>query len=115
MNTSVSNTGTGRWEERGAERAAEAAQIRSLAHPLATADDLEPLVRLAAPARFVCLGEASHGTQEYYHWRALLSRRLIEEYGFTWIGVEGDWPDCWRINRWVRGEAGQDMDARGCW
>ena len=112
MNTSAGNTGTGRWEERGAERAAEAAQIRSLAHPLAMADDLEPLVRLAAPARFVCLGEASHGTQEYYHWRALLSRRLIEEYGFTWIGVEGDWPDCWRINRWVRGEAGQDMDAR---
>ncbi|TQJ59834.1 erythromycin esterase-like protein [Arthrobacter sp. SLBN-83] len=102
----------GRWAERAAERAAETGQIRSLAQPLATADDLEPLVRLAAPARFVCLGEASHGTREYYHWRALLSRRLIEEYGFTWIGVEGDWPDCWRINRWVRGEAGQDMDAR---
>ncbi|TWD48103.1 erythromycin esterase [Arthrobacter sp. AG367] len=102
----------GNRDEHGGERAAEEAQIRSLAHPLATADDLEPLVRLAAPARFVCLGEASHGTQEYYHWRALLSRRLIEEYGFTWIGVEGDWPDCWRINRWVRGESGQEMDAR---
>ncbi|WP_082581803.1 erythromycin esterase family protein [Arthrobacter sp. Soil761] len=102
----------GHRDEHGGERAAEAAQIRSLAHPLATADDLEPLVRLAAPARFVCLGEASHGTQEYYHWRALLSRRLIEEYGYTWIGVEGDWPDCWRINRWVRGESGQEMDAR---
>ncbi|WP_285319462.1 erythromycin esterase family protein [Pseudarthrobacter sp. lyk4-40-TYG-27] len=102
----------GRPLEREPEHAAEAAEIRRLAHPLATADGLEPLVRLAAPARFVCLGEASHGTQEYYHWRALLSRRLIEEYGFTWVGVEGDWPDCWRINRWVRGESGQDLDAR---
>jgi erythromycin esterase-like protein len=59
------------------------------------------------------VGEASHGTSDYYRWRALLSRRLVEEHGFTWIGVEGDWPDCWRINRWVRGEADQDLDAVG--
>ena len=64
-------------------------------------------------ARLVCIGEASHGTHEYYRWRAELSRRLIEEHGFTWIGVEGDWPDCWRINRWVRGHADQDLDAYG--
>jgi DhnA family fructose-bisphosphate aldolase class Ia len=87
------------------------AQIGSLAGPLAVPDDLDPLVRRAAANRFVCIGEASHGTHEYYRWRALLSRRLIEEHGFTWIGVEGDWPDCWRINRWVRGHADQDMTA----
>jgi erythromycin esterase-like protein len=52
--------------------------------------------------RFVCIGEASHGTHEFSEWRCVLSRRLIEEHGFTWIGVEGDWPDCWRLNRWVR-------------
>ena len=69
--------------------------------------------RAGGPARFVCIGEASHGTHEYYRWRAQLSRRLIEEHGFTWIGVEGDWPDCWRINRWVRGHGDQDLDARG--
>ena len=79
------------------------AEIRSLAQPLETAQDLDPLVERCAGARFVCVGEASHGTHEYYRWRALLSRRLIEEHGFTWIGVEGDWPDCWRIDRWVRG------------
>lgn len=46
-------------------------------------------------------------------WRAELSRRLIEERGFTWIGVEGDWPDCWRINRWVRGQDHQALDVNG--
>ncbi|GAB5079118.1 erythromycin esterase family protein [Arthrobacter sp. AD-310] len=86
--------------------------IRALARPLERAGSLDGLVDLCAPARFVCLGEASHGTREYYHWRAVLSRRLIEEHGFTWIGVEGDWPDCWRINRWVRGQGDQDLDAR---
>jgi len=94
-------------------RATAAAQIRSLACPLAVAADLDPLVDEVSAARFVCIGEASHGTHEYYHWRAALSRRLIEEHGFTWIGVEGDWPDCWRINRWVRGHGDQDLDARG--
>lgn len=91
--------------------AAELAQIRVLAHRLAGAEDLDALIRLAAAARYVCLGEASHGTSEYYRWRAVISRRLIEEHGFTWIGVEGDWPDCWRINRWVRGQGDPDLDA----
>lgn len=65
-----------------------------------------------ANARYTCIGEASHGTSEYYRWRSLLSRRLIEEHGYTWVGVEGDWPACWRINRWVRGEVEQGLDAR---
>ena len=90
-----------------------AGEIRSLARPLASPDDLAPLIDRVSAARLVCIGEASHGTHEYYSWRAQLSRRLIEEHGFTWIGVEGDWPDCWRINRWVRGLADQDLDARG--
>lgn len=88
-------------------------EIRSLARPLSRVGDLDPLVERLGPARFVCLGEASHGTSDYYRWRADLSRRLIEEHGFTWIGVEGDWPDCWRINRWVRGHDDQALDARG--
>ena len=88
-------------------------EIRSLARPLASSADLDPLIDRIHAARYVCLGEASHGTHEYYSWRALLSRRLIEEHGFTWIGVEGDWPDCWRINRWVRGQGDQDLDVYG--
>lgn len=71
--------------------AAELAQIRVLAHRLDGPEDLDALIRLAAAARYVCLGEASHGTSEYYRWRAVISRRLIEEHGYSWIGVEGDW------------------------
>ena len=56
-------------------------------------------------ARFVLLGEASHGTSEFYTWRAELSKRLIEESGFSFIAVEGDWPDCYRVNRYVKGMA----------
>lgn len=88
-------------------------EIQSLARPLTALADLDPLVARVGAARFVAIGEASHGSREYYRWRALLSRRLIEECGFTWIGVEGDWPDCWRINRWVRGQADEDLDAYG--
>lgn len=86
-------------------------EIRSLALPLSGPADLAPLVDRLAGVRFACVGEASHGTHEFYSWRAELSRRLIEEHGFTWIGVEGDWPDCWRINRWVRGYEEQELTA----
>jgi erythromycin esterase len=88
------------------------AEIRDLADPLGAAG-LDTLVQVLAHKRLVCIGEASHGTHEYYRWRAELSRRLIEERDFTWVGVEGDWPDCWRINRWVRGLDDQDLDAAG--
>lgn len=87
-------------------------EIRALAGPLATAADLDPVLDRVGRARLVCLGEASHGTSEYYRWRAALSRRLIEDRGYTWIGVEGDWPDCWRINEWLRGHTDADLDAR---
>lgn len=91
--------------------AAVIGDIQSFARPLNAPDDLGPLARRLGSRRLVCLGEASHGTHEYYAWRAQLSRQLIEEHGFTWVGVEGDWPDCWRINRWVRGLAEQDLTA----
>jgi len=54
-------------------------------------------------ARYVLLGEASHGTSEYYTWRTRISQRLIQEKGFSFIAVEGDWPDCYRVNRYVKG------------
>jgi erythromycin esterase-like protein len=87
-------------------------EIRSLARPLRTAADLDLVVERASRTPLVCIGEASHGTHEYYAWRASLSRRLIEEEGFGWIGVEGDWPDCWRLNRWVRGLSDVGLTAR---
>jgi erythromycin esterase len=64
--------------------------------------DLDPLLDKIGDARFVLLGEASHGTHEYYTWRSHISKRLIEEMGFSFIAVEGDWPDCYRLNRFIK-------------
>jgi erythromycin esterase len=79
-------------------------QILTLSSPLEDAEDLDPLLERIGDARYVLLGEASHGTHEYYLWRARVSRRLIEEKGFRFIAVEGDWPDCYRVNRYIHGE-----------
>ncbi|SEA42534.1 erythromycin esterase family protein [Microbulbifer marinus] len=76
--------------------------LGALHQPLRGRDDLSPLVEQLADARIVMLGEASHGTSEFYVWRAAISRRLIEEHGFSFIAVEGDWPDCYRVNRYVK-------------
>ena len=64
--------------------------------------DLEPLYDRIGDSSIVMLGEASHGTHEYYLWRARITKHLIENKGFTIVGVEGDWPDCYRINRYIR-------------
>ncbi len=73
-------------------------------------DDLDPLLQMIGPARFALLGEASHGTREFYAERIRITRRLITDHGFTAIAVEADWPDAWRVNRYVRGRSG-DADA----
>jgi erythromycin esterase-like protein len=87
-------------------------EIRNIARPLADAGDLDPLLDAIGDARYVLLGEASHGTSEYYSWRARLSQRLIREKGFSFLAVEGDWPDCYRVNRYVKGYRGAGESAR---
>ena len=79
-------------------------QLGSYSRRLEQAKDLDPLMERIGDARYVLLGEASHGTSEYYLWRQILTRRLIKEKGFSFIAVEGDWPDCYRINQYVKGE-----------
>ena len=74
-------------------------------HPLSSAAQLEPMFDAIGERPVVMLGEASHGTHEYYTWRTAISKKLIEEKGFRFIAVEGDWPDCYRINRYVKGYA----------
>lgn len=78
---------------------------------LATAKDLDALLEDIGDRTVVMLGEASHGTHEYYTWRTAISKRLIEEKGFRFIAVEGDWPDCYKINRFVKGykDAGDNI------
>lgn len=86
-------------------------EIRSLASPVDGPADLDPLLDRVGDARFVLLGEASHGTADYYRWRAEVTRRLVAERGFSFVAVEGDWPDCALVDRWVKGRAGADLDA----
>jgi erythromycin esterase-like protein len=78
--------------------------VRENAHRLiGAAQDYDPLMYLIGNARFVLIGEASHGTHEFYHERAQITQRLIKEKGFTAVAVEADWPDAYRVNRYVRG------------
>jgi erythromycin esterase-like protein len=86
--------------------------VRATAQPLTgAAQDYDPLLDLVGGARFVLLGEASHGTHEFYRERAQITKRLITEKGFTAVAAEADWPDAYRVNRYVRG-ASDDADAR---
>ncbi len=86
-------------------------RISKVAEPLAgSPDDFDSLIDLVGDARFVLLGEASHGTHEFYRERALITKRLIYQRGFNAVAVEADWPDAYRINRFVRGE-GADIDS----
>ena len=71
-------------------------------HRLESNSDLDPLLESIGDSKYVLLGEASHGTHEYYTWRAQISKRLIQEKGFSFIAVEGDWPDCYKINKWIK-------------
>jgi erythromycin esterase-like protein/predicted phosphoribosyltransferase len=86
--------------------------VRAAAHTLTgAAHDFDPLMDRIGDARFVLLGEASHGTHEFYRERARITKRLIEEKSFTAVAVEADWPDAYRVNRYVR-DASDDLDAK---
>ena len=74
-----------------------------LMHRLTSANDLDALLEDIGDRSVVMLGEASHGTHEYYTWRTAISKRLIQEKNFSFIAVEGDWPDCYKINRYIKG------------
>jgi erythromycin esterase-like protein/predicted phosphoribosyltransferase len=90
-----------------ASGAAELVAIRSALVPLADGEpDRRVLFDLVGNARVVLLGEASHGTHEFYEQRARLTRWLIEDKGFCAVAAEADWPDAYRVNRYVRGRSG---------
>jgi erythromycin esterase-like protein len=74
------------------------------------AHDYDALLEGIGDARLVLLGEATHGTHEFYRERAQMTKRLIVDLGFAGVAVEADWPDAYRVNRYVR-SAGSDSDA----
>ncbi|MDE2508038.1 MAG: erythromycin esterase family protein [Planctomycetota bacterium] len=87
------------------------AALRAAAHNLVGAsEDYDPLLELVDDARFVLLGEATHGTHEFYRARAEITMRLVREKGFNAVVVEADWPDAYRVNRYVRGRS-DDAEA----
>ena len=82
-------------------------------HPLINSKSLDPLMKSIGDKKVVLLGEASHGTHEYYTWRTAISKRLIEEKGFNFIAVEGDWPASYKLNRYIKGykKAGTTVES----
>jgi erythromycin esterase-like protein len=85
--------------------------VREAAQPLGGAsNDYDRLLDFIGDARFVLIGEATHGTHEFYRERAEITKRLIAEKSFSAVAVEADWPDAYRVNRYVRG-VGTDPDA----
>ena len=89
----------------------------SYSQPLIGArNDYDRLVDWVGDAAFVLLGEASHGTHEFYRERARITQRLIAEKGFNAVAVEADWPDAFRVNRFVQwrgGDASPDEALAG--
>ncbi len=84
--------------------ATTAALVKKFAHRISgNPRDYDPLMKMIGDARFVLLGEATHGTREFYRERALITRRLIEEKGFDAVVLEADWTDAYRANEFVHG------------
>jgi erythromycin esterase len=83
--------------------ATDTVRIDLPSYKLNSAADLDLIIQQIGGARVVLLGEASHGTSEYYRWRAAISKRLITEKGFDFIAVEGEWADSYRVNQFVKG------------
>lgn len=73
--------------------------------------DYDALLAMVGQRTFVLLGEATHGTHEFYAMRADITRRLVVEKAFDAVAVEGDWPDVHRLDRYVRGDPGDSLDA----
>jgi erythromycin esterase-like protein len=87
-----------------------------LAHAIAPIGDescdYDDLLDTVGDARVVLIGEATHGTHEFYRVRAEITKRLLAEKEFTAVCIEGDWPDAYRVNRYVRGTSDEDaLDA----
>ena len=99
------------WQSPSTDRERVGRELRPhLVELSGNSHDHDALLQLVGKARFALLGEASHGTEEFYRERIRITQRLIEEKGFTAVAVEADWPDAWRVNRYVRGVS-DDHDA----
>jgi erythromycin esterase-like protein len=98
--------------DRRANSAARDAVYAAMQPLTGASHDYDTLLDKIGDARFVLIGEASHGTHEFYNERARITRRLLEEKGFHAVAVEADWPDAYRVNRFLRGHGQGDDPLR---
>lgn len=87
-------------------------EIQKTSKPIKTMEDLDMVVQAVGDSEIVMLGEASHGTSEFYTMRAEITKKLIKEKGFSFIAVEGDWPSCYTLNRYIKHKADAPANAR---
>ena len=89
--------------------------ITTHAHPCnwRQPETFDPLIQSIGDARVVMLGEASHGTHEFYEARATLTKRLVQEKEFNMLAIEGDWPDAYTVHRYIHGQHGSSESPRG--
>ncbi|WP_223808736.1 erythromycin esterase family protein [Rufibacter hautae] len=88
------------------EREQEEGFLTKGVYPLEDVGDLDILINEIGNSQYVLIGEASHGTSEFYTWRANITKRLIQEKGFNLIAVEGDWPASYSLNQYIQGQTG---------
>ncbi|MGZ3798326.1 MAG: erythromycin esterase family protein, partial [Pseudobdellovibrionaceae bacterium] len=86
-------------------------EMEERAHPIGGEGAWQELIERVAKSRIVMLGEASHGTAEFYSVRRMISEKLIQDHGFDFIAVEGDWPDCQKLNEYIHGGGKSAMDV----
>ncbi|HSP20956.1 MAG TPA: erythromycin esterase family protein [Planococcus sp. (in: firmicutes)] len=86
--------------------------VKMHAQPFRSVEDLAPILEAIGDAKFVLLGEATHGTSEFYTWRAALTKKLIQEKGFSLIAIEGDWPSAQRVNRYIKNFSEEEKQPR---
>jgi erythromycin esterase len=90
-----------------------ASKVEAVTTPCSGPEDLEKLIDNISSSKIVMLGEASHGTREFYTWRTEITKRLIESHGFNFVAVEGDWPPCYSVHQYVtRKSEHEATDAR---
>jgi erythromycin esterase-like protein len=84
-------------------------RIQDISLPMQGENWLDPLLESIRDARCVLLGEASHGTSEFYTYRTQITKKLIKEKGFTFVAVEGDWPSCYKLNQFIKSPTRTDQ------
>ena len=84
-------------------------ELKRLAVPFQNTVDLSPLIEAMKSKKVVMIGEASHGTHDFYEWRSRITKELIQNHGFNFVAVEGDWPPCEELNQFIKNRRGENI------